>query len=323
MEPLLLATSKHPNSRPVTIYRAGSFLTRAQGKEIEEYFELSKVSVGSFWPGDGSQKVATGIDYDEQNLLMPFLINVEAGERGFRAAVEEYFHAIDTRVPHRLGMTLETGLKRDNTKDVAMDNMPLNIDHYVRWRHHRQHPKMAISREEAEGNALKEYYMFDPNAINATKSKDRKEKEAAMQIYLKLANEAEKVDMMLLLMGFDPREFVGPDREERKMDKLKELSENKAVDFVEVYQREDMDVAYSIESMIKCGVILQIGSRLIEADTKKLIGHNRAEAIAYFQNPGYENDVIVLKAKWQEAKGRPLQVGARTTVLTAKQAASQ
>src|SRR5579872_23290 len=105
-----------PNHRPITIFRAGSFLTRAQGKEIQDYFADSKQGIGSYWEGGHSNKVGTGLSFDEQELLMPYIINCRKEDNLFREKVELFFHEIDTKVPHDKGVVLETGLKLDNNK---------------------------------------------------------------------------------------------------------------------------------------------------------------------------------------------------------------
>lgn len=314
--------NKHANSRPIVIYRSGSFLSRVQGKEVEDYFELAVVSVGSFWEGEFSVKVATGLDYEEQTLLLPHIVNCEADEKGFRQMVEIFYHEINTKIPFKIGVTLETGLKVDNNAPLSIKNMPINVSDYVKWRHHRTHPKMANSKEEAEGNQLKEYYIFDPNAASTARSKVSKQKDAALQIYLKLKNEPEKIDMMLLLLGHDPREFTGPTKDDLKLNKLREIADgvDTAEMFTNIYAQEDMEISYWIENMIRLNVLTRIGQQVRDTETKKLIGHNRSEAISFFQDPTNDSDVVILKAKLQEVKSKPLQVGAKVTELTSKQA---
>jgi hypothetical protein len=313
----------HPNSKKITIFRAGSFLVRAQGEGIADYYQSSNVSIGSFWEGPNNQKAGSGLSYEEKELLLPHLINAEKDDRDFKRMVEEYFHDMSTKVPYGTGVTLEIGLKEDNNKKVSANNMPLNIAEYVKYRHHVNHPDMAQNKAEAESDPRKQYYIFDPTENQRRRVEKNKEKDAAMQIYLKLANETEKIDMMLVMFEIDPREFeIGEDREliqETKLDKLRELSEQRPKDFTDNYTQQDLEIKAWLRKMVTAKVLLKIGSAYRNAKDQRILGHNEAEAIAWFEDEQNEQEVALLKSSYQEASRKPVVAGPKRTILTTKQ----
>lgn len=310
----------HPNSKKITIFRAGSFLVRAQGETIGEYYASSNVSVGSYWEG---QKAGSGLTYEEKELLMPHLINCEADDRDFKRMVDEFFHDMSTKVEHQVGVTLEIGLKEDNTKPISSRNMPINILEYVKYRHHKGHPDMAQNKSESDSDPRKQFYIFDPTENQRKKIEKNKEKDAAMQVYLLLAKETEKIDMMLIMFEIDPREFeIGDDKEliqETKLDKLRELSEQRPKDFTDKYNEKDLEIKAWLRKMVTAKVLLKIGSAYRVAKDQKLIGHNEEETIAWFEAEENEQEVAMLKSYYLEASRKPVVAGPRKTVLTAKQ----
>src|SRR6187551_879291 len=147
--------SSHANSKKVTIFRSGSFMSRAQGADTDEYFSMGKVSVDSYFEKKDSRRVATGLSFEEEELLLPSFVDASPQEREFRKNVSAFYTDISTKIPYPGGITLEIGLSSNNDKPVSKDNMPLDTMDFIRWRHAKGHPFMAASKEEAEGNQMK------------------------------------------------------------------------------------------------------------------------------------------------------------------------
>lgn len=315
---MLQQEKKHKNSHEITIKRAGSFLERAQSKDISDYYADSKTSIGSYWEGAESNVVGSGLTNAERRIIMPRIIAVDAEDRGFLEACNNYFHEMDTKVPY-VGVRLEIGLEIDNDKAVSKDNMPLNPSHFVKWRHALGHPYVGMNEKEAMSNPLKQFYVFDPLESKNKEKKNRDEQDAAMQIYLKVKMEPEKVKQMVVLMGADPREFT-PDT---MVDFLKEKAQKEPEKFVQAYSGEDLEVKYWLLNMAKLGVLLRVGDKFIDIVTKKTIGQNMEESIAYFLDPENSNNIVVLKARMQDAGSKPVIVDTKFTKLTAKQAADK
>lgn len=303
----------HRNSKTVTIFRAGSFLSRAQGKEIEDFFSTSKKSIGSYWESTSSKKVGTGLSFAEEAILLPMVLDVPAEDREFRKKVTQFYVDIDTQVPHNTGRTLEIGLELDNDKPISIDikdmsksNMPINIMDYIRYKHAIGHPFVAKSKEEADGNALIEFYIFDKTEVIKKNTKKSDERDASMQIYLTIKPDPTKVGMMLTLLGIDPREFTGPTAEDLKIDALRKQSETNPKGFIETYQNTDLETHYWIRTMVNTGVLKVIGNKYFDAETNKLIGNTLEETTFYFKDEENSDMVVSLKARMQEAIKKPV-----------------
>jgi hypothetical protein len=310
------AKTKHKNSRIITIFRAGSFLSRAQGPAIEEHFASSKVSVGSYFESVNSSMVGSGLTFEEQNILLPLLVDAPKEDREFRKLVRAYYENIDTKIPYGTGCILETGLIKDNNAPISEDNLPIELIDFVRYRHAYHHPFMAKSKEEAESNALMQFYIFDKNQVQDKAAAKTITKDAAMAMYLTIKKDESKVNMMLTLLNIDPREFPQtPAGLDQKIQKLRSLAEGEktAAKFAEVHDAEDFDIRYWLESMKTTGVLKVFGGKYVDAETQKTIGNNLEEAIFFFKDEANSATIGILKAKQQEALRAPLEGAKRIT----------
>ena len=141
---------------------------------------------------------------------------------------------------------------------------------------------MAQSREEANSNPLKQYYIFDKTEAQKKINTRDKIKDAAMQIYLSIKKDISKVNMMLTLLNEDIREYgqdaVGDDR---KIVKLRSIAENTPDRFVKVHDEEDMEIRYWVEAMRTTGVIKLIGQKYVDGETNKIIGNTLEETMFF------------------------------------------
>lgn len=309
----------HPNSRKITIFRAGSFLSRAQGADAAPHFADAKVSVGSYFESVSASKIASGLSFSEEELLLPNIIDTPKEDREFRKKIKEFYLDINTYIPAQTGAPLEVGLEKDNALPVSTDNMPLKLSDYLKWRHHKGHPYMAANKKEAEGNALKQYYIFDPEGVEI-ENKDRNQKrDVALQLYLGIKNEKNKVDMMLTLLNIDPREFTGKNVDEKKQDALREKADKEPTIFSDIYQSADLEIRYWIQAMVNTGVLSIHGGKYYNTETQKLLGNHLEETIFYFKDDENSDQVIVLKGLLQEAlKKAPDKKRVTTKALAGK-----
>jgi hypothetical protein len=303
--------TKDPNSRIVTIFRANSFLDDAQKSSALEFVSMSKRSLGSYWETSHSKAIGSGLNFSEQKLLMPHVVDCEVSDREFRKRCSEYFAEIKTTVPYDKGIELEIGLS-DNTKALGEVlengevNLPINIYDFVRYRHAVAHPEVAASLKDAAGNQLKQFYLFDPQAQIADNKVASDVNDKALALYLKVKDEPQKINMLLTLLKIDPREFSGPNAETLKIEALKAKAQKNASDFVSIYEDKFFDELYVIQSLINTNVLKKIGETIIDPDLGTTIGHNTQEAVAWLKDKSNSESVVILKAKMQEGLAKAL-----------------
>lgn len=308
-----MTDQKHANSKTVTIYRAGSYLARAQGKEIEDHFAMAKTSIGSYFENKNSQRIASGLSYDEEKLLMPDLVTVPLDDRDFRAKVKEFFQEIDTKIPHNTGLVLEIGLESSNDLPVSKTNRPIVLIDYVRYRHALGHPWVAANKDTSEGNPNKQFYIFDKTLIDTRNTEKTKKKDAAIQIYFQIRDNEQKVDMMLTLLGDDPRRFTGDNAADLKVEELRSRAETDPSGFATIYNEGDMEIRFWIRSMLNSKILKQIGLKFQDVESGRILGNGLEELIFWFKDDEHSDEVVVLKTKMQEALRAPAITAKRKT----------
>lgn len=308
------AKELHVNSRKVTILRKGTLADRAQ-TAAADFMSMSKKSIGSYWESKNAKGVGSGLTFEEKELLMPRLIDIPKEDRTFLESVRKFFESMVTPVPYDDGLTLEIGLTISNSKPVTYFdedrkayNVPIAAMDFVRYRHALGHPKVAESLQTATGNMLIDFYVFDPATVLQEDVKISKTKDQALQIYLKVKEDIEKVDVMLTLMGKDPREFSGVQAPTEKIELLRSLADTQAVKFVEEYEDKMFEEKYLIKSMMNTGIIKRIGNQYINAETGKIVGNNLEEAMYFFKDPVHSDQISILKSNLQEALKKEVKV---------------
>jgi hypothetical protein len=298
--------SNHPNSKKVTIFRAGSFANDVQ-VNAQEFLSMSKKSIGSFWIGGGGKGVGSGLTFEEMDLLMPYMLNIPTTDNFFRQRCSEFFKTIVTRIPHGSGKELEIGLMFDNSKPITWKNedgkynLPINIDEFIRFRHASEHPKVAGSQGAAKGDVTKEYYIFDKEEAITANSNTAKVKDQAITAYLNVKENPDKVNMMLTLLNVDPRKFTGRGAKMVREQELRKLADTKPEKFMEIYESDNFEIRFHIQAMVNTGIFKKVGNQFVDAETSTIFAHTIEEAVYNFQDPLNSQTVGMLKARLQEA----------------------
>lgn len=301
---------KHPNSRVVTIYQSSSFINKAQNIDVKEFITSAIKEIGSYFERGGSTKIASGLSIIEEKLLLPEHLGVSETDKEYFKERNKFYSNFATKIPF-IGLRLEIGLTNDNDaplsynkSDSSKSNLPINLMDYLRYRHAANHPWVAISEKAGKGNQLKKFYIDDPVVSTQGKADLIAEQDKALTIYLQVKNNPEKVDMMLTLLGLDPRDIIGQTAEQTtsmRMEKLRSFVNTQAVVFQQVFEDRNFEIKYTIRTMVNTGIITKVGSKLLITETGETLG-NEDETIEFFKDEKSNSDKIaVLKARVQEA----------------------
>lgn len=323
----MVDTNRHPNSKRITILRKVTFMEGAQSGAAE-FMSMSKKSIGSYYDSKSGKGIGCGLSFEERELLMPRIIDIPKEDRGFLPGVKAFFECLVTHIPYEFGVELEIGLTISNDEPVTFwhekqerFNLPINPMDYIRYRHALHHPRVASSIQEARGNMLIEYYIYDPASTLVENVELNNAKDNALKIYMKLREEKNpaKIDMMITLMEKDPREFTGPGKDDQKADWLRNAADTMATKFVEAHEGKHFEEEYLLRSMLNVGVVRQIGNQFINRETGKIIGNTREESLYFFKDPVNSDQISILKAQMQDAlkieiktnKSKRMPVGGR------------
>lgn len=293
------------NSRKITIFRAPTFLSAVQ-VGLDDYYATSNKDIGGYWSGKGTKGQGTGLDFEEVDLLLPLVIDYQPGEREFKKQVNEFYTDITTKVPHKDGVTLEIGLRKSNLEPLSKENLPIVPMEYIRYRHAIGHPWVAGSRDDAEGNQLKQFYVSDPEALRISGTSLRERKEKAMEAYLILTKEAKdkpaKIDDIIAVLGTDPRKYKGMDE---KLDFLESLVNStdsvKVNQFHSVATDKKVELKGFTEKLVLTGILRKVGSRYLVAETDKILGDSLEEVLLELEDTAKNGQLVtVFKAQLQE-----------------------
>lgn len=297
---------QHPNSRKITIFRANNFVQNAQKDEaVADFMSQSSKSISPYWQSNTGKVIGSGLSIPEQNLLLPHLIQIEADDRTFRAEVFKYFNGLSTKIPFSTGKDFEIGLETDNDKPISKDNMPINIEQFVRYRHAKNHPWVAGSKSEAEGNQLKYFYIHDADLQLKEDSDKLVIQDEADEIWLKVKNQPQKITMLLTSLGYDERDYLGRNGETRKQNDLREFISKDADKFLKVYRDDKFETKYWLKAMVKADVVQEVGTSFVIRETKKLLGRSTDETVLFLENPDNADTVSYLKGATQDALKKP------------------
>jgi hypothetical protein len=291
-------TTKHKNSHEITIWRAGTFLTETQGEAVKDYFEMTKMSVGSYFEGKGSTRIASGLSFSEERILLPLVLEVTADDREFLKKRNDFYAVMDTQVSYKHGVTLEIGLTESNKLEITNTNLPLKISDYLRYRQIVEHPSVAKSKEEMTGNSLKKFYIFDSVEVSGKRKSQLEESDNALQAYLELEKEPLKVKQALLLLNVLPAKI--PDDAGYAKEMLKDFALKNPKKFLDMKENAEFETNYWLKALVTSGVLKVYSGKYVDAETEKVLANSEKEMIFFFKDEENSDTVTVLKARHQE-----------------------
>jgi hypothetical protein len=275
-------------SRIIIIHRQLSFGQAAHtDPELIDWFNQAFKAISPYWKG---KVVGTGLTYQEQKLLLPYVLGVESDDREFRKRVELFYHELLTKVPPQ-GLKLEIGLE-DDSQSIGDHNLPINIQNYIIYRHAIGHPKMAMSKEEADRNPIKSFYIYDPAQVTSADIQLNTLEDQATAAYFKYKDDEVKVDQILTMLGVDIKKLGYSDKVlklksfTKKQDAKGDLeNQSDLVRFIDICDDPDLMLKYLIQEMVGAQILERQGMTIFIKETGEAIGANAKEAVAYLKNP--------------------------------------
>jgi hypothetical protein len=266
---------------------------------------MSRQSIGPYWANNTSRIIGSGLSYEEQDLLMPYLVDCHQEDRMFRQKVREFFEGLLTHIEYGPdGREFEIGLK-DNSKPLSASNLPIDIPDYVRFRHAKGHPYVAASLRDGTGDQGKLFYVHDPLIEEKTQVEESVSKDKAIETYLAIKENGEKVNQMLTLLGVDPRDYSGANAAVQRRTRLRELAEADPDKFDQIYNVDNFELRFKIAGLISTGILEEQAERIYEAKTKTLLANNTNELIKLLQAPEYSDKLAAWMAAYQDIVAKP------------------
>lgn len=277
-------------------------MEKAQGADTSGYLSTTKQSIGSYFEGGGSKRIASGLTLSEEKLLLPSLLEVDATHPEFIKKRGEFYMDIDTQVDYTHGRVLEIGLENSNTDSVGTTNLPINLMDFLRYRQILGHPRVAKTKEEATGNQQKTFYIFDKTSVQKKIEQKSAIEDSAMRAYLQIENNPEKVTQALTLLGVVIYTKTGEMEPGAQKQELKAKALKDPNKFLEICETKQFETNYWIRALINAKVLKTIGVKYFDSETEELLANGLEEMVMFFQDDVNSDKITSLKARWQEKK---------------------
>ena len=234
---------------------------------------------------------------------MPYILSIPKEDRDFRKGVTTWFESMSVKVPGKLGsnpvegLPLEIGMEKDNSQPVSAENLPINITDFIKWRHALGHPWIANSEETGKGNQLKQYYIFDPNAVSKVNISINEQRDKALGYYLTIKDNIRSVTMYLTLLGVRTNQL----RKGEEVIELRKLVDKDPDKFIRLYNDKDKEMKYIIEEMVNNNILERVSTRVLIKENGEQIGRDTQETVLYMLDSRNTKVYNALKARLQEA----------------------
>jgi hypothetical protein len=291
--------------KTVYIRRKVSFSQAANSTDPEyvEYVSTAFTGIGSYF--NKNKQVGTGLSRHEKNILMPEVLDMDRDERGYKEAVNNYFHEFFHKIPAG-GLLLRIGLKNPK-KELSEDNLPLSVTDYMVWKHALEHPQVATNLEEAESNPIVRFWIEDKEAELNAKVRVSDLEDKASMLYLQHKSDVTKVDQVLTLLGVDTRKLNPEETILRfksvstKRDSLDEDSQVEMLEaFISACEDKDLEIKYLILELIGAQILEKAGSNILITETGELIGEDMRDAVLFLNNKKNSKILNTLQARNKE-----------------------
>jgi len=214
---------------------------------------------------------------------MPELLNMEVTEKGFRAAVENYFIEITIPIPFA-GKELQIGL---------YNGQPINVEDYIKYLFAKGSKRVASNEVAFRSDAMYEFYIDDPKDAEKQRQISYNSTLEASLLLAELDKNSEKAAYVLSVLNPDMivhNMTIGNIKLELgdwvRLDPVKFTTTAKAHNL--------KDMAF-INSLGATGIVTKIGESYIYQDIT--LGNKLNEVVAYINSPANSAVVNQMKAK--------------------------
>ncbi len=287
-------------------------------EEAHEALAHSKRSVGSYWASRNSTKKGTGLSDTELLILLPRVISSVPADVDFRKNVDLFYTEIDTNVPYRTGIELEIALmnEQEDIEDVfkgkskvTAENLPVNLDDYIKFRHALKHPDVVWSPELAKGNQLAVFYFEDPEKVSKGKLASIDTADKAMQDYQRAKDDPDQVEMLVTLMRhYIPKQKGKPAvilsnlKKDDRVLVLRELAVAQPEKFSEFANDANLAKKYLVDEFLTIGLLKRVGNTIMINESGESIGDTLKQAADYMFAPKQTQLLNQFKAEYKETR---------------------
>lgn len=272
---------------------------------------------------DRNGKPLTGLTLDEQEYILPSIINVKPESDNWEKELEKYYADISIPVP--LGTPVKLNIATIQ-KEVIVKGQPKKVDfpinpvHYTKYRLAKVHKWVAKTEQEKEniGLGIHRFIMYDESENRKKKEAIHTAKNRLEGLYLELISKDKdnnykyigKINWVLRLFGFNPQPLSDIDKElklaELKDAGIKEVERDKIshelTKFYKVINDEALKDKAFIMALVDKQILSNKGDAYYETNNPgNVLGSTIEEAVAYVRNDNNSKKVNEFKLFLQES----------------------
>lgn len=246
------------------------------------------------------QQPVKGLTKREIDVLLPQVIDEEPGTPQFSTAMKNYFDEKTINVGPS-GVKIVVGKSEDE------DIVPLegHIEDYVTYRWAKAHPQVAETKEKAEKDPNKNYYIYDPEEDKEKRKIKGKVKKNAMIKYAEILEDEPYTDQMLKLFPeyCSISDLYNMDTSDKEI-VLQRIVEEKPEEFLEAADDDNLAIYAEIEEMVAANIIDRNDTVYYYKDD--LIGRGKDKVVAAFKSKEFAQQVNSMRKQlevYRDQKG--------------------
>lgn len=246
----------------------------------KEILAGARVSIGSIYVGRQPLK---GFEDEEAKKHLRRILDVPPDHPQWAAAEKEFWANMSLKIPFE-GAELDITLDENGDATNPMD--------YATFRWCQRHRQVGMTKAEMDTDALKKFYIYDPEQDLIKSNNEVKLKKDADKEFIKISADMDKMRRVLRIMTKQNTDKLSPMEVENSLYGAKDKEPAK---FLKVSTDKHLDTRAEIEVMVERGVLRRIGNQLIHED--ETIGADMTEAIIYFNNKKNSGAINAMRAK--------------------------
>jgi hypothetical protein len=246
----------------------------------KEILAGARVSIGSIYVGRQPLK---GFEDEEAKKHLKRILDVPPDHPDWARHEREFWANMTLKVPFEgveLDITLDENGEANNPQDYAT----------FRWC--QRHRQVGATKAEMDKDALKKFYIYDPEQDLLKSNNLIKIKKDADKEFIKISTDVDKMKRVLRVLTNQNTDKLSPMEVENNLYGAKDKEPAK---FLKVSLDKHLDVRAEIMKMVERNVLRKIGNQIIHED--ETIGADMNEAIIYFNNKKNSGAINAMRAK--------------------------
>lgn len=239
------------------------------------------------------QRPYRGLSQEEERKLLPEIIGVSPDDNDFSERARKYWAELTIDVPqegHQLNVPVYESGEIPDPQDP-------HVEDWIKYQWAKDHPQVAKSRQEAEANINKRFFIYDPEREAKRENKESKMRQKAYIELAKASENEQKMDVLVRVLTDQKPEKLSNTEKENVLD-TKVNSDPE--EFISAATDDNLAIRGAIMDAVEHEVLNKIGNQIMYQD--EVIADSMDEAIAWFKNDRNSGTVQEIKAKLDEAK---------------------